>query len=244
MISAIFLFIALLMFFLAWLVFRYPMLISGLSTMSEERRRLVDVDKVKSVTSKAMLVTAILHLILAVVALCLDNAVRWLVISSFVSIMCMAMAAGGLSIKYDKGKNAKRNGIIMNIILLCITIIVIATLFGLAGPPQITLSGSCLNIDGMYGGKIDVNDIDTAYLTTQYPKIKMRTNGFSDGKILYGHFKTDMGNVKLFIDRSLKTVIVIKTDGKYILFNKTSDEDTALLFNELIKAVKPACRIK
>lgn len=227
--------VALLMFLLAWLVYRYPMMISGISTMSEKRRSLVDLDKLKVLVSRAMCVTAVLHVILALLSIGWHGTEKWLWAASFIIIIGMAMSVNWLGVKYDKAKNAMRNNMIVNALLFCVATVIIASMFGLARTPEITLSETSVNIDGFYGERIEICDIDTIYFTSQYPKIRMRTNGYSDGRIMYGHFRTDMGDVKLFVDREVNALVVIKSNGKYIMFNRPSEEATISMFNELIQ---------
>ena len=93
-----------------------------------------------------------------------------------------------------------------------------------------------IEVTGMYGEDIPVNDIESLDLVTELPEIKLRVNGSSIGSKLVGSFKTSSGKrVKMFVDKSRSTFIRIETRNKALIFYKS--ETTKTDFKLMEKAI-------
>jgi hypothetical protein len=129
-----------------------------------------------------------------------------------------------------KQSNSTKN----NQYYLVVGVIAIIALFTLYGNQdvKITLQQNDFKISGLYGVKIRYNDILQIDTLTQMPKIKMRTNGYSFGKVCKGNFKLDeVGNAKLFINFKQHPFIHLKLKSNTTLYiNFKNRQKTIELF--------------
>lgn len=94
-----------------------------------------------------------------------------------------------------------------------------------------------IEVTGMYGEDIQVNDIESLDLVAELPEIKLRVNGSSIGSNLVGSFKTSGGKrVKLFVDKSRPTFIRIETRNRGLIFYNS--ETTKTDFKLMKKAIE------
>lgn len=94
-------------------------------------------------------------------------------------------------------------------------------------------------IKGMYGTRVNYQDISSVDTIYSMPKIKIKTNGFAFGKICKGNFKlTNDTVVKLFIHCDLHPVIVIQCKkDKNVYINFRDRQKTLDLYKEILHKI-------
>ena len=106
-------------------------------------------------------------------------------------------------------------------------------------PMSVTVSDSALNIEGMYGMRVDFSKVQSCDTIVSLPAIKVKTNGYAFGKILRGNFRLRTGEkVKMFIDKGNPPFIHIKTDDTDIFLNLKDAAITRNLFTDIRRHLK------
>ena len=106
-------------------------------------------------------------------------------------------------------------------------------------PMSVTVSDSALNIEGMYGMRVDFSKLQSCDTIVSLPAIKVKTNGYAFGKILRGNFRLRTGEkVKMFIDKGNPPFIHIKTDDTDIFLNLKDAAITRNLFTDIRRHLK------
>jgi hypothetical protein len=119
-------------------------------------------------------------------------------------------------------------------------------LLGLAFPSILILSGrkpmvtsvsdTALNIEGMYGLRVEYSKMKSFDTIVSLPAIKAKTNGYAFGKILRGNFRLRTGEkVKMFIDKGNPPFIHIKTDDTDVFLNFKDAALTRKLFSDITR---------
>ncbi len=123
-------------------------------------------------------------------------------------------------------------------------ILAVVILLGLAFPVILILSGRkpmvtsvsdiALNIEGMYGLRVEYSKMKSCDTIVSLPAIKAKTNGYAFGKILRGNFRLRTGEkVKMFIDKGNPPFIHIKTDDTDVFLNFEDADLTRNLFTDI-----------
>lgn len=106
-------------------------------------------------------------------------------------------------------------------------------------PMSVTVSDSALNIEGMYGMRVDFSKVQSCDTIVSLPAIKVKTNGYAFGKVLRGNFRLrTREKVKMFIDKGNPPFIHIKTDDTDIFLNLKDAAITRNLFTDLRRHLK------
>jgi hypothetical protein len=101
---------------------------------------------------------------------------------------------------------------------------------------KITLQNDDLKINGLYGGKIMYENIYQIDTISKMPSIKMRTNGYSFGKVCKGYFRlSEVGTAKLFINFSQTPFIQMKLKNNTLYYFNFKDRKKTI---ELFKGIK------
>jgi hypothetical protein len=122
-----------------------------------------------------------------------------------------------------------------------IAILVLFTLYG-NQDVKIKVNEDTIEINGMYGGKINLSDISQADTLHWMPKITMKTNGYSLGSVCKGNFTIqDIGSSKLFINYKASPVIKLRLRTNEIYFiNFSKSQLTISLYKEIVRRMNPA----
>jgi hypothetical protein len=133
---------------------------------------------------------------------------------------------------YDRGGHG---GLYLILAMIAATAILPVLLVVYGGrETEITFSDSGFSLNGIYGLTIPYSDILSADTMESLPAIRSRTNGYSSGKILKGHFKLqDQSRVLLFIKKGTPPYILIKTSGSPIYLNFDTPRLTRQVFVDL-----------
>jgi len=130
---------------------------------------------------------------------------------------------------YDKGGHG---GLYLILAMIAATAIlpVLLVLYG-GRETEITFNDSGFSLNGIYGLTIPYSEILAADTMESLPSIRSRTNGYSSGKILKGHFKLhDHSKALLFIKKGTPPYICIKSSGVPLYLNFNCPEKTRAVF--------------
>lgn len=208
-------------------------LLSGYNTMSEEDRKKVDI--------KAYIpFVRTFHMFLGI---------SYAAIGTFL-IYFVSENAGGIfltvypivayiyfisaSSKYSKGLSDKWNK--TAVVTLIGTLLFVVALLGYGVKEnKIIFDSESISFKGSYGETLTEAEIRSIELVNQFPKISIKTNGFSLGTIKKGYFKTKHGEiVKLILNSDNKPAILFtKVDGKKIYYSAKKKPN-----EEVLKEIK------
>ena len=228
------------------LVYRNPMLISGVNTMSNERLSKVDLDGLKSAYRNVFLICGGAMLLFGGLSFFVHVSMGVHLIVFSVMMMALVVACVLLSKRYDLGlqgeegkKERKKNwiGIIIAFVVLAAMLV-----FFFKGnkPATIVVSEDYITAKGSgYSASIAISDITEANVLTNWPDISIRTNGIATENVGIGHFRLKNGeSCMLFLSVDGGPVLEVRTiDGKLYYLNCATEEKTLAMMAE-VKALE------
>lgn len=123
----------------------------------------------------------------------------------------------GFFISARKFRFQQRSNYYWGMGILAVVLIFISFMFTKGNTTSLLIPTSeGIEITEMYGEKIPVEEIRSFALVEKYPDLTLRINGYADGKVQKGYFKTAIGEMVL--------VIANKIEAPVILINKASGE--------------------
>lgn len=223
-------------------------LISGYTSMSEEKRKFIDWQGFANL----MFYTFLVVFFLTIINFLFLQVHNSYIIYSFTYIALITLSVLFLiiygRIKYDY---SKKGGLPTGIkaetktvnkklfwgVFSSIVILSFVPFLFLHQPPDIKLENKILHINSIWGGDYLVSDIQKIDTLQKLPKIKIRTNGYAWSNILKGNFELDsLGSTKLFLICGTLPYVYIETkDKQKIIFNTADANSTRTLFLELNK---------
>ncbi|MDP4238858.1 MAG: hypothetical protein Q8904_05230 [Bacteroidota bacterium] len=120
-------------------------------------------------------------------------------------------------------------------------VLIIVLLFNLYQyqPVTINLGKNQFEINGEYGFPINYRDIDVIDTITQMPGIKMRTNGFSSGKVCKGYFTlTNTSSAILFINYNVSPFVQVVLKNRPVVYFNLKDRRSTIEMFDKIKSLK------
>lgn len=226
-----------------WMVYKFPMLISGVNTMSKERLSKVDLDGLRRVVRNALLISGAVMLLLGGLATLvhIPESVHFALMMAVIFAMVIAVIL--LSRKYDagmqgeEGKKERRKNWIGIIITVVAFAVILFFFFKGSKPATVEVSEDYITAKGGgYSASIALNDITEANMLARWPDISLRTNGLSTDNVSIGHFRLKGGeSCMLFLCDDGGPVLEVRTaDGSLYYFNCATEEETL----EMIAKVK------
>ncbi len=217
------------------LVGRYPNLISGINTMSEEKKRNLDLPAIGKIHKNGMIIIGLINLLLAT-PLFASMQLTTRTIISLIVIIIGVLIITTIAQKHDKNKKSKLEKILVPILLISITVIVSIFIWRDSTPTTVNITDEKIGFTGSYGITINLSEIEKVELWEKMPKILRRTNGLSLGDIKKGHFKVDsIGKCRLFLDSAKEPVLYIKNiNGDQIIYNSKDPQQTEDLYLQLL----------
>lgn len=217
---------------------KYPNLISGYSTMSEEKRKNVDIESVSTVMKKGMIIIGTVMIIGA-------NICSWLGLPTLADIFLIGPLLIGVLIlqilvqKYDKNKQSKLKQRAIIVFLSILNLIIILGIYGSTRQSEVIFSGNDIEFTGSYSVTIQSSELKNTELLDSIPDIIARTNGFALGNFMKGHFKLkEIGRCRLFLKLPNPPFLFIElNNGRKILFNSTDSEYTKSVYEEISKKI-------
>ena len=226
-----------------WLVYRNPMLISGVNTMSKKRLAKVDLDGLKRAFRNVFLICGATMLLLGGLSTMVHVSMGVHLIVLVVVMMALVVACMLLSRRYDmglqgeEGKKERRKNWIGVIITVVAFAVILIFFFKGNKPATVEVSGGYITAKGSgYSASIPINDITEANLLTDWPSFPIRTNGIATENVGIGHFRKKGGeSCMLFVCDDGGPLLEVRTvDGGLYYLNCATEEETI----EMIAKVK------
>jgi len=225
-------------------VYKWYFLISGYNTMSKEKKANVDTKSLgrligiySYVNGGVLILMGLLHGIDFKPSLI--PAIAVFSISTLYVMVKSQKYDGNLFDPYGKLRpGAKKKLAVPAGILVASFILVAVLLLFSSRPSEVTLLEEGLQIHGMYGDVYEWDSIETVKLMEELPTIERRTNGSAVGSHLKGNFRTtELGSVKLFVDAKNPPYITFEAEGRVIIFNLETEEETGEVYREILKKI-------
>ena len=217
-------------------------LLAGYNTMSEEERKKVDIKSYIPHFRRFHIFLGVSFLLLGIIftTLLSENA-GGIFIAVYPVLAYIYFIA--TSSKYSKGNNMKSYRPAFFILIGSLIFVVGLLLYG-HKENKLIFDSEGITFKGSYGETLTPSEIKSIELVAQLPEITMRTNGFSNGDVHKGYFKTESGEIiKMILNADHKPyILVTKSDDKKIYFS-AKEVSNEKIFNELKKAL-PATLFK
>ena len=224
-------------------VYRFPMMISGVNTMSKKRLAKIDLEGLKRAYRNVFLIGGAVMLLLGAFSTVVHVPMGVHVTVMFVVITATVVAAMMLGRRYDAGLQGEegRKELRKNIISIVITVVGFAVIlfffFKGSKPATIEVSDDYITAKGGgYSATIPVADIASTTVLSCWPDISIRTNGLSTDEVSIGHFRLKNGeSCMLFLCDDGGPVLEVRiVDGGLYYLNCATEEETL----EMIAKVK------
>ena len=228
---------------LGWAVYRFPMLISGVNTMSKKRLAKVDLEGLKLGYRNVFLVCGGALLLLGCISTLVHvpegaHFVALLVVIFALVVACMLLSRKhDLGLQGEEGKKEWRKNRIAIIITLVTFVVISFFFFKGSKPATIEVSEDYITAKGGgYSASIAMSDITEANVLTDWPDFPIRTNGMATEDVGIGHFRKKGGDsCMLFVCTNGGPLLEVRTvDGKLYYLNCATEEETL----EMIAKVK------
>ena len=226
-----------------WMVYKFPMLISGVNTMSKERLSKVDLDGLRRVVRNALLISGAVMLLLGGLSTLvhIPEGIHFALMMAVIFAMVVAVIL--LSRRYDagmQGEAGRKERRKSRIALIVVAVILLSTvIFYFVGnkPATVEVSEDYITAKGGgYSASISMNDITEVNVLTDWPDFPIRTNGIATDDVGIGHFRKKGGKrCILFVCVDGGPLLEVRTlDGKLYYLNCATEEETL----EMIAKVK------
>ena len=225
------------------LVYKFPMMISGINTMSKKRLEKVDLEGMKSALRNVLLIGGAAMLLLGVLTTLIRIPMGVHLVVLFAVILGTVVASLLISRRYDaglqgeEGKKERKKSLIGILITVVVIVGVLFFFFKGSKPATVEVSEDYITAKGGgYSASIAMNDITEANVLSEWPDIAIRTNGISTDNVGIGHFRTKRGeSCMMFVCVDGGPLLEIRTvDGKLYYLNCATEEETL----EMITKVK------
>ena len=232
-----------------WLVYKFPMLISGLNTMSKKRLAQVNLEGLKHDMRNAFLMCGGVLLLLGGISTLVHvpegvHLVALLVVIFALIVACMLLARKhDLGLQGEEGKKEWRKNRIAIVITLVAFVVILFFFFKGSKPATVEVIEDCITAKGSgYSVSIPVQNITSTTILSRWPDISLRTNGLSTGNVSRGHFRLKSGeSCMMFLCDDGGPVLEVRTvDGGLYYFNCATENETL----EMIAKVKQIIKVK
>lgn len=226
-----------------WAVYRNPMLISGVNTMSKKRLAKVDLDGLKQGLRNVFLISGGAIVLLGGIFTLAHLPMGFHLLMELVVVFAAVVASFVLSKRYDAGlqgeegkKERKKNWIAIIVTVVAFAVILFFFFKG-SNPATIEVSDECITAKGGgYSTTIPMTDIASTTVLVNWPNISIRTNGVSTDNVSIGHFRLKNGEkCMLFLCDEGGPVLEVRTvNGGLYYLNCATEEETM----EMVSKVK------
>ena len=232
-----------------WLVYKFPMLISGVNTMSKKRLAKVDLEGLKLAYRNVFLICGGAMLLFGGLSTLVQIPMGVHLIVLVVVILALVIACVVLSSRFDlglqgeEGKKERRKNWIGIIITVVAFAVILFFFFKGSKPATVEVSEDYITAKGGgYSASIALSDITEANMLARWPDISLRTNGLSTDNVSIGHFRLKSGeSCMLFLCDDGGPVLEVRTtDGGLYYLNCATEEETL----EMIAKVKQFIIVK
>ncbi|MBQ6728648.1 MAG: DUF3784 domain-containing protein [Bacteroidales bacterium] len=230
-----------------WLVYRFPMMISGVNTMSKKRLAKVNLEGLKLAFRNVFLICGGAIVLLGGIFTLAHLPFGFHLVMQLVAILALVVACFVFSKRYDigmqgeEGKKERRKNWIGIIITVVAFAVILFFFFKGSKPATVEVSEDYITAKGGgYSASIALNDITEANMVARWPDISLRTNGLSTDNVSIGHFRLKGGeSCMMFLCDDGGPVLEVRTvDGGLYYLNCATEEETL----EMIAKVKSVIR--
>ena len=224
-------------------VYRFPMLISGVNTMSKKRLAQVDLEGLKYSYRNAFLICGGVIVLFGGLSTLVHIPMMFHLLVLITATLALVIACLLLGRKYDLGlqgeegkKERRKNQIAIIVTVVAFAVILFFFLKG-SKPATVEVSDDYITAKGSgYSATIAMSDISEANILTDWPDVSIRTNGISTENVGIGHFRLKNGeSCMLFVCTDGGPILEVRTvDGKLYYLNCATQEETL----EMIAKVK------
>ena len=231
------------------MVYKFPMTISGINTMSKKRLEKVDLEGMKNALRNVLLIGGAVMLLLGVLTTLIRIPMGVHLVVLFAVILGTVVASLLISRRYDaglqgeEGKKERKKSLIGIIITVVVIVGVLFFFFKGSKPATIEVSEDHITAKGGgYSASIAMSDIAEANVLTDWPGFPIRTNGMATEDVGIGHFRKKGGeSCMLFVCTDGGPLLEVRTvDGKLYYLNCATEEETL----EMIAKVKTLTNLK
>ena len=226
-----------------WLVYKFPMLISGVNTMSKKRLAKVNLEGLKRDYRNAFLICGGVLLLLGGIStlVYIPMGVHLIVLTIVILAIVVACVLLGrkhdLGLQGEEGKKERRKNNIGLVFAFVVMGGVLFFFFKGSKPATVEVSEDYITANGGgYSASIAMSDITEANVLTDWPSFPIRTNGIATDDVGIGHFRKKGGeSCMLFVCVDGGPLLEVRTvDGKLYYLNCATEEETL----EMIAKVK------
>ncbi len=219
--------------------FKWYLLIAGYNTMTKERRRKVDIEGLgKFVGNCFFLIAGIMaagsvmtYFQIPGVSSAVPVAVAVLVI--YLLIKAQQFDSGTRNPDGTMNKSTKT---ILIVIIISISVIGLY-IYSSTSASEVVVNADSVQIKGQYGVEIMMDDINDITLEETMPTVLRKTNGFSAGGTLKGHFKLEnIDRARLYINANNPPFIFIDTVDGLVIVNQDNRQSTEELYQLLMSS--------
>ena len=228
---------------LGWAVYRNPMLISGVNTMSKKRLAKVDLDGLKLGYRNVFLICGGATVLFGGIFTLTHLPYGFHLVMQLVAVFALVIACIVLGKRYDAGlqgeegkKERTKNWIAIIVTIVAFAVILFFFFIG-SKPATVEVSEDYITAKGGgYSASIPVADITTTTVLNYWPPISIRTNGVSTDNVNIGHFRLKNGeSCMIFACTTGGPLLEVRTaDDKLYYLNCATEEETL----EMIAKVK------
>lgn len=219
---------------IGFLVKSTPSLIAGYNTMSDDKKKNVDIVGLSTYMRNSLIIIG-----LSIIAG--YYLFKWIGFAVIADSMILIVTLIGVLImvinaqRFDKNKDKTKRAKLTYIILGLVAVFVIGLFTYGYSPSKVDISNNMIKLSGMYGFEMNVSELDNVELSDLIPDIKTRTNGFSSGDVKKGFFNLDkFGKTRLLISSNKSPyVIMTKNNKDKIIVNFKDKSETEKLFKEI-----------
>jgi hypothetical protein len=219
---------------IGFLVKSTPSLIAGYNTMSDDKKKNVDIVGLSTYMRNSLIIIG-----LSIIAG--YYLFKWIGFAVIADSMILIVTLIGVLImvinaqRFDKNKDKTKRAKLTYIILGLVAVFVIGLFTYGYSPSKVDISNNMIKLSGMYGFEMNVSELDNVKLSDMIPDIKTRTNGFSSGEVKKGFFNLDkFGKTQLLINSNKSPYLIMtKNNTDKIIVNFKDKSETEKLFKEI-----------
>lgn len=214
-------------------------LISGYNTMTKERKRQVDIEGLGRFMGNSLFLMAGVIAVGGVTAYYDVPGASFampLAIAGFVVYMLIKAQRFDAGAVNPDGTMKTLTKIILGSVFALFAVIAIFILINTIAP-EVVVNAESVQIKGMYGIEVEYNNISEITIKESLPTILRRTNGFSAGGTLKGHFVLqDIGRARLYVNTRVPPFIYIHAVDGLIIVNQGDRQSTEELYHAIVNA--------
>jgi len=220
-------------------------LISGYNTMSEEKKKNVDIKNLGEFLANILFVMSSIILI-ATLLMFLNQMVAagimfFLMLPVSIYTVIKAQTYDGNTREPD-GTMKTGTKVLIGVVVgfLVLTMAGVGTLLYFSNKPaEYSIQDGTMRIGGLYGEEIKLSDIVSITLKEQIPEIQFKNNGSALGSQKKGYFKLkDIGKAKLFVNTNKPPFIFVNVKSGLRILNTNEPAETEKLYEKLLEAWK------